>query len=198
MATARMSVQKSMSATRKSVASWFQRGNSRPGLGFEQVSFDDVADKEEDGPFEDTEVVVELSRTESGLGLHFDINCTVTKLLPGCAAEQHGGVRVGDVLLAVDGVEVQPGDHIRDRSHQLVLPQVQVAYSSRRVKRGADGATQHVAGQHRHCERARQGGHVAAEVVVVQQQRLEAAEVAEAVGQRAREASPRLRASIAG
>mmetsp|Transcript_25546 Transcript_25546/g.64934 ORF Transcript_25546/g.64934 Transcript_25546/m.64934 type:complete len:396 (+) Transcript_25546:92-1279(+) len=58
------------------------------------------------------EIIVWLSRTESGLGLHFDAFNVVTKLLPGCAAEQHGGVRVGDVLTAVNSVRVHPGDHI--------------------------------------------------------------------------------------
>jgi len=58
------------------------------------------------------EVVVKLARTESGLGLHFDSNNEVTRLLTGCAAEANGGVRVGDVLLAVDNVKVRKGDHI--------------------------------------------------------------------------------------
>ena len=58
------------------------------------------------------EVVVSLSRTESGLGLVFDAENAVTKLLPGCAAEEHGGIRVGDILLGVDGVALQKGDRI--------------------------------------------------------------------------------------
>ena len=58
------------------------------------------------------EVILKLARTESGLGLHFDTNNEVTHLLTGCAAEAHGGVRVGDILLAVDNVKVRKGDHI--------------------------------------------------------------------------------------
>ena len=36
----------------------------------------------------------------------------MTKLHPGCAAERHGGVLIGDRLLAVDGVELHAGDRV--------------------------------------------------------------------------------------
>ena len=55
---------------------------------------------------------ISLSRNESGLGLVFDPEFFVTKLHPGCAAERHGGVRIGDRLLAVDGIELLPGDRV--------------------------------------------------------------------------------------
>lgn len=55
---------------------------------------------------------VTLARNESGLGLVFSADFVITKLLPGCAAEQHGGLRIGDMLIAVDGIELHPGDKV--------------------------------------------------------------------------------------
>ena len=63
------------------------------------------------------EVTVVLSRFsnagEQGLGLVIDANFCISQLLPGCAAEANGEIRVGDVLLAVDGIELQIGDNVR-------------------------------------------------------------------------------------
>ena len=58
---------------------------------------------------------ISLSRGKDGqgLGLVFDPSFVVSKLMPGCAAAHHGGVKVGDILLAVDGVVLQPGDSVR-------------------------------------------------------------------------------------
>lgn len=61
---------------------------------------------------QDEVFTIKLSRNESGLGLVFDSDFVVTKLHPGCAAERHGGVHIGDTLLAVDGVELHPGDRV--------------------------------------------------------------------------------------
>lgn len=61
---------------------------------------------------QDEVFTINLSRNESGLGLVFDSDFVVTKLHPGCAAERHGGVHIGDTLLAVDGVELHPGDRV--------------------------------------------------------------------------------------
>ena len=55
---------------------------------------------------------ISLSRNESGIGLVFDPEFYVTKLHPGCAAERHGGVHIGDRLLSVDNIELQPGDRV--------------------------------------------------------------------------------------
>eukprot|EP00325_Prymnesiales_sp_UTEX-LB-985_P003403 CAMPEP_0174705612 /NCGR_PEP_ID=MMETSP1094-20130205/8772_1 /TAXON_ID=156173 /ORGANISM="Chrysochromulina brevifilum, Strain UTEX LB 985" /LENGTH=664 /DNA_ID=CAMNT_0015903807 /DNA_START=139 /DNA_END=2133 /DNA_ORIENTATION=+ len=73
---------------------------------------DATEQKEDPMPTKGEVVTITLSRTESGLGMVFDTSNVVTKLLPGCAAAEHGGVRVGDQLLAVDGVAVQPGDRV--------------------------------------------------------------------------------------
>ena len=53
-----------------------------------------------------------LTRGESGLGLVFDENNVVTKLVPGCAAAENGAIRVGDLLCAVDGVQIDSGDNV--------------------------------------------------------------------------------------
>ncbi len=53
--------------------------------------------------------VVSLTRTSSGLGLVFDSRNAVKRMPEGCAAAEHGGIEVGDVLVAVDGLSVYPG-----------------------------------------------------------------------------------------
>jgi len=61
----------------------------------------------------DEEIVqITLTRSASGLGLIFDAYNRVSRMLPGCAAAQHGGLRLGDLLLSVDGVDVQLGDRV--------------------------------------------------------------------------------------
>lgn len=61
---------------------------------------------------EANQCVVKLSRNDRGLGLVFDSNFRITRMLPGCAASEHGQIGVGDRLLAVDGRSLQLGDSI--------------------------------------------------------------------------------------
>lgn len=55
---------------------------------------------------------VQLSRNERGLGMVFDSNFCVTRLLPGCAAKEQGEIAVGDKLLSVDGIQLKQGDTV--------------------------------------------------------------------------------------
>ena len=87
------------------------------------------------------ELSITLHRTESGLGMVFDSSSLVTKLLPGCAAAEHGGVRVGDQLLAVDGVAVQPGDRVG-----ALFPMGVNKFELRLLRRGGAGPNEGDAG----------------------------------------------------
>ena len=68
--------------------------------------------EEDDAPLLDLEVIVVLARNDRGLGLVFDSQFFVTKMVPGCAARESGEIEIGDRLLAVDGKDLQLGDSI--------------------------------------------------------------------------------------
>lgn len=60
---------------------------------------------------------VELAKTDEGLGFNvmsFDGSAVfISQITPGGVACQHGGLRRGDQLISIDGVNVENADHIR-------------------------------------------------------------------------------------
>lgn len=58
---------------------------------------------------------VELPKTEAGLGFNvmsFDRSAVfVSRITPGGVADKHGGLRRGDQLITIDGVNVEKEDH---------------------------------------------------------------------------------------
>ena len=75
--------------------------------------------------------VVELLKTNKGLGLtvtggkEYNLPIRINSIVAGGAANQHGGLKIGDELLSVNGDNVQGVTHNRA---------VQLMKSSRRVK----------------------------------------------------------------
>mmetsp|Transcript_7194 Transcript_7194/g.15775 ORF Transcript_7194/g.15775 Transcript_7194/m.15775 type:complete len:746 (+) Transcript_7194:167-2404(+) len=76
---------------------------------------------------EERTFVVSIARGDRSLGIVFDSLFYITRLLPGCAAKEQGEIAVGDRLLAVDGVTLQPQDNVAtffpfgDRAFELLL-----------------------------------------------------------------------------
>lgn len=60
---------------------------------------------------------VTLAKTEEGLGFNvmsFDRSAVfISQLTPGGVADKHGGLRRGDQLISINGVNVENADHIR-------------------------------------------------------------------------------------
>jgi len=61
--------------------------------------------------------VVELRKTDEGLGFNvmsFDGSAVfISQITPGGVADQHGGLRRGDQLISIDGINVENVDHIK-------------------------------------------------------------------------------------
>lgn len=60
---------------------------------------------------------VELPKTDEGLGFNvmsFDGSAVfISQITPGGVADKHGGLRRGDQLISIDGINVESADHIR-------------------------------------------------------------------------------------
>ena len=96
---------------------YIEHGGPPPGSGLGSGFHSGFSKKSKssdnsDAPLLNREYTVSLARNDRGLGLVFDSLFYVTKMLPGCAARESGEISIGDRLLAVDGVELQPGDGI--------------------------------------------------------------------------------------
>ena len=97
--------------------------------------------EEEEAPLLDLELTVVLARNDRGLGLVFDSQFVVTKMLPGCAAREQGEIEIGDRLVAVDGVELHLGDSIAtlfplgDQNFELQLRRTQKRDKTRDKRR---------------------------------------------------------------
>lgn len=60
---------------------------------------------------------VELPKTDEGFGFNvmsFDGSAVfISQITPGGVADKHGGLRVGDQLISINGINVENADHIR-------------------------------------------------------------------------------------
>jgi C-terminal processing protease CtpA/Prc len=60
---------------------------------------------------------VELPKTEEGLGFNvMSFDCSgvfISQITPGSVADKHGGLRRGDRLISIDGINVENADHTK-------------------------------------------------------------------------------------
>ena len=61
---------------------------------------------------EGTEVYVSLRRGGKSLGLVMDARNAIVELVLDSAATLHGGLKVGDRILSINGTQVEPGENI--------------------------------------------------------------------------------------
>ena len=90
-------------------------GVAEPLLGLTDLTDVLPPAADDDAVNDEVEFTTTITRSSEGqgLGLVFDPQFVVTLLLPGCAAVDHGGFQIGDKLVAVDGVELTPGDNVK-------------------------------------------------------------------------------------